>query len=203
MFNDLTTNFADIMHHPGKIYPSVLAIALIATAVVVVLHLILALLGGRAPKPRKRFNIWEKLIYLGALVSVAVLGVTSFYTVLRFGGMHGWWLFAHMFGAGTMTGVLPLLALTWCGASRFGRLTQRQLEESYLPRFFWIPRVMFWLFLLAGLVVMLTMLVSMLPLFGSEGLEILLDIHRYAGLLAVVTLFIHFYCVLLQRAQLR
>ena len=80
---------------------------------------------------------------------------------------------------------------------------QRQLEESYLPRFFWIPRVMFWLFLLSGCVVMLTMLVSMLPLFGSEGLEILLDIHRYAGLLAVVTLLIHFYSVLLQRAQLR
>ena len=47
------------------------------------------------------------------------------------------------------------------------------------------------------------MLVSMLPLFGTDGLESLLDIHRYAGLLAVVTLFMHFYCVLLQRAQLR
>ncbi len=203
MFNDLTTNLADIMHHPGKVFPSLLAVTLIATAAMVVVHLILALLGGRAPKPRKRFNIWEKLVYLGALVSVAMLGVTSFYTVLRFGGMHGWWLFAHMFGAGALTGVLPLLALTWCGASRFGRLTQRQLEESYLPRFFWIPRVMFWLFLLAGFVVLLTMLVSMLPLFGTEGMEILLDIHRYAGLLAVVTLFIHFYCVLLQRVQLR
>jgi hypothetical protein len=203
MFNNLTTNWADIMHHPGKIFPSVLAMALIATAVVIVLHLILALLGGRAPKARKRFNIWEKLVYLGALVSVGVLGVTSFYTVLRFGGMHRWWLFVHMFGAGAMTGILPLLALTWCGASRFGRPTQRQVEEGYLPRFFWIPRVMFWLFLLAGLVVMLTMLVSMLPVFGSDGLEVLLDIHRYAGLLAVVALLIHFYCVLLQRAQLR
>ena len=62
---------------------------------------------------------------------------------------------------------------------------------------------MFWLFLLAGFTVLITMLVSMLPIFGTDGLNILLDIHRYAGLLAVVTLFIHFYCVLLQRAQLR
>ena len=62
---------------------------------------------------------------------------------------------------------------------------------------------MFWVFLCAGLIAMLTMLVSMLPLFGSDGLEVLADIHRYAGLLAVITLFIHFYCVLLQRAQLR
>jgi cytochrome b subunit of formate dehydrogenase len=108
-----------------------------------------------------------------------------------------------MFGAGAMTGMLPLLALTWCGASRFGRVPEQRTETTVLPRFFWIPRVMFWIFLLAGFVVLVTMLVSMLPLFGSEGLEILLDLHRYAGLLAVVTLFIHFYCVLLQRAQLR
>ena len=62
---------------------------------------------------------------------------------------------------------------------------------------------MFWLFLLAGLVLILTTMVSMLPLFGSEGLEVLLNLHRYAGLLAVVALVIHLYCVLLQRAQLR
>jgi cytochrome b subunit of formate dehydrogenase len=203
MLNDLTANFSDILHHPGKIYPTLLAAALGGTAVMVFLHLLLALLGGRAAKPRHRFNIWEKLVYLGALVSVAVLGITSFYTVLRFGGMHGWWLFAHMFGAGALTGVLPLLALTWCAANRFGRMTEQQREEPVWPRFFWIPRVMFWLFLLAGFTVLITMLVSMLPIFGTDGLKILLDIHRYAGLLAVVTLLIHFYCVLLQRLQLR
>jgi hypothetical protein len=203
MSDNLTTRFTELLQHPGKVFPAVLVATLIATVGIVVLHLILALIGGRAPRARKRFNLWEKLIYLGTLVSVAVLGVTSFYTVLRFGGMHQWWLFAHMFGAGAMTGVLPLLALTWCGASRFGRVSEQHAEETFLPRFFWIPRVMFWMFLLAGFVVMVTMLVSMLPLFGSDGLEILLDIHRYAGLLAVVTLFIHFYCVLLQRAQLR
>ena len=205
MLNDLIVNFnfSDILHHPGRIFSPLLAVALAATAVIVILHLILALLGGRAAKPRKRFNIWEKLVYLGALVSVAVLGITSFFTVLRFGGMHGWWLFAHMFGAGALTGVLPLLALTWCGANRFERMTRQQRDEAVWPRFFWIPRVMFWLFLLAGFTVLITMLVSMLPLFGTDGLNVLLDIHRYAGLLAVVALFIHFYCVLLQRVQLR
>ncbi len=203
MFNDLTTKLADILHHPGRIFPAVVAIVLIATAAVVILHLLMALLGGRAAKQRQRFNLWEKLVYLGALVSVAALAITSFYTVLRFGGMHGWWLFAHMFGAGAMTGVLPLLALTWCGAHCCCGATHRPADEAEPLRFFWIPRVMFWLFLLAGLVLILTTMVSMLPLFGSEGLEVLLDLHRYAGLLAVVALAIHLYCVLLQRAQLR
>jgi hypothetical protein len=203
MLNNVPASLANLLEHPGKVYPTVVAVTLIAVIVVIILHLILALLGGRAPRARKRFNWWEKLVYLGALASVSVLGVTSFYTVLRFGGMHGWWLFAHMFGAGALTAVLPLAALTWCGASRFGQSGPQAGDAAYVPRFFWLPRVMFWLFLVAGLGVMLTMLVSMLPLFGTEGLEILLDIHRYAGLLAVVALLIHFYCVLLQRAQLR
>ncbi len=203
MLDNLMTWLTELLQHPGKIYPDLLSVTLIATGVVLALHLVLALLGGRAPRARKRFNWWERLVYLGTLVSVSVLAVTSFYTVLRFGGMHGWWLFAHMFGAGAMTGVLPLLALTWCRASRFGRVPEPPGDATGLPQFFWVPRVMFWLFLLAGFLVMATMLVSMLTWFGSEGLEILLDIHRYAGLLAVVALAVHFYCVLLQRVQLR
>jgi hypothetical protein len=196
-------NLADFVHHPGQFFPAIMAVALIAAVILVVVHLFLAVVGGRAPRARKRFNIWEKLVYLATLVSVAILGVTSFYTVFRFGGMHGWWLFAHMFGAGAMTGVLPLVALTWCGANRFGRAPQSGDEEAPLPRFFGTARVLFWLFLLAGFIVMITMLVSMLPIFGSDGLRVLLDIHRYAGLLAVVTLFLHLYCVLLQCLQLR
>ena len=62
---------------------------------------------------------------------------------------------------------------------------------------------MFWLLLFSGLAVCLTMLLSMLPLFGTDGLEILLDIHRYAGLLAVVALVVHLYCMIIQRARLR
>ncbi len=203
MLNDLPAALANLMEHPGSVFPTIMTMTLVAAVILIVLHLVLALLGGRAPRARKRFNWWEKLVYLGALGSVTVLAVTSFYTVLRFGGMHGWWLFVHMFGAGALTAVLPLAALTWCGASRFGRVGLATSDDAYLPRFFWLPRVMFWLFLAAGLVVLLTMLVSMLPLYGSEGLAILLDLHRYAGLLAVVALAIHFYCVLLQRAQLR
>ncbi|MHB0955876.1 MAG: hypothetical protein ACYC6N_17090 [Pirellulaceae bacterium] len=201
MFNDLAKNFPEILHHPGKIYAPLLAIVLAATVVIIVVHLVLTLLRRRTSTPHRRFSIWEKLVYLGTLVSVAVLGITSFYTVLQFGAMHGWWLFVHMFGAGALTAMLPLLALTWCGANRFGGSRARERDDA--PRFFWIPRVMFWLFLLAGFAVMITTLISMLPVFGTDGLHILLDIHRYAGLLAVVTLLIHFYCVLLQRAQLR
>ena len=203
MFADLTSKLSDLLKHPGEAFSSVLTVVLLATVGLVLLHLVLALMGGRASRPRRRLNLWERLVYLGALVSVAGLGLTSFYSVLAYGAMSGWWLFAHMFGAGAMTGVLPLLAITWAGPSRFGLGPATDEEDTYAARFFWIPKLLFWLFLTSGLAVILTMLLSMLPIFGTDGLHVLLDIHRYAGLMAVVVLTLHFYCVLLQRARLR
>ncbi len=203
MFADLSTNISDLLLHPGKAFPTVLSVVLLATGGVILLHLVLALIGGKATKRRRRLNLWERLVYLGTLLGVAVLAVTSFYSVLSLGAMSGWWLFVHMFGAGTMVAVLPLLAINWAGPSRFGKDRAGENEETYAPRFFWIPKLMFWLFLLSGLTVVVTMLLSMLPLFGTDGLHSLLDLHRYAGLMAVVTLAVHFYCLLLQRVQLR
>ncbi len=199
---DLNAQLLDLLQHPGKAFPSIVAIVLAVTAGVIVLHLVLALIGGRATRPRRRLNLWERLVYLGALVSVATLGFTAFFTILRFGSMRGWWLFAHMFGAGALVALLPLLAINWAGPCRFGSGSAND-EETYATRFFWIPKLMFWLFLLSSLTVILTILLSMLPIFGTDGLHILLDIHRYAGLMAVVVLTIHFYCILLQRARLR
>ncbi len=101
-----------------------------------------------------------------------------------------------------MVGLLPLLAINWAGPSRFGSDSGTE-EETYAPRFFWVPRLLFWFILAGGLIVILTMLVSMLPVFGTDGLLVLLDIHRYAGLMTFVVLALHCYCLLLQRSRLR
>jgi hypothetical protein len=203
MFADLASFFSDLAAHPGEVFPSVLLFILVATAILIVLHFVLSLLGRRAQRPRSSWNLWEKLVYLGILVSVGVLGGTSFFAVLRYGVLDGWLLFAHMFGAGAFTAVLPLVAITWCESSRLGREDQESQEAEVAPRFFWFPRLMFWVLLASGLVVTMTMLLSMLPLFGTDGLHQLLDVHRYAGLVAVVAALLHLYSVVLQRVGMR
>lgn len=204
MMAKLTTLADQLLHHPGEAFKSILPYVLIATAAFIVLHLVLSLLGGRASRQRRGWGWFASLVYLATVVSVTILGVTSFYSVIRFGVLDGWWLFAHMFGAGAFVFVLPVLAITWGLANRFGRRAVTE-EESRGgdARFFWLPKLMYWLLLVSGLAVCLTMLLSMLPLFGTEGLEILLDIHRYTGLLVVVALVIHLYCMIIQRARLR
>ena len=182
--------------HGGEDFRKILPYTLLAALVLIVLHLIIFRSGREAAG---RLNLWDKLVYLVALGSVAVLGVTSFGAMMRFGVLEGWPLFAHMFGAGAFVTVLPLLALTWCGANRFGGASRPQSTQDASPPFFWFSKLMYWTIIAGGLVVTMTMLLSMLPLYGTDGLRYLLDIHRWSGLVVVVAAIFHFYSVVRRR----
>ena len=164
------------------IFLGILPLALLGVLVVALVHLIWVVVRRRGAVPRSSWGWWACLVYLGTLASVAVLGITSFAAMIRFGILGGWWLFFHMFGAGVFTFVLPLLAVTWCEANRFGRPPQPAGAEGQEQpaRFLRLAKSMFWVILVAGLIVIGTMILSMLPVFGTEGLTLLLDIHRYA-----------------------
>jgi len=203
MFAEMSTLIENVAAHPGEAFREILPYALLGAVVLVALHFVLSLFGRPAVVAKARWNLWEILVYLATVGSVALLGVTAFFAVMRFGALEGWILFAHMFGAGAFVVVLPILAITWCEANRFGSGRVRDGEETTAPRFFWVPKVMFWIVLTSGLAVTMTMLLSMLPLFGTDGQHCLLDIHRYSGLVVVVAIIVHFYTVMLQRFGVR
>ncbi len=154
--------------------------------------ILLASLGrSRAAQPKSHWSPWEKLLYLLTLVSVAILAGTSFGSLLWFGEFRGWSLFAHMLGAGMFVFTLPVLAITWFEPGRFGTGRdddQGQSQPGPLER---IPALLFWIVLTGGLIVSLTMLLSMLPLMGTDGLGKLLDLHYWSGLVVAVALAIH------------
>jgi len=184
----------------AQTFVGILPYALLGVLVAVVVHLVLTLARRRAAVSRAPWGWWDWLVYLATLASVAVLGGTSLVAVIRFGILDGWWLFIHMFGAGVFTVVLPILALTWCEANRCDCPARPAGDEGQQPtRFSCLAKTMFWIILAAGLVVTGTMLLSMLPLFGTHGLELLLDLHRYAGLAVVAAMILHLYATLLPR----
>jgi hypothetical protein len=203
MFAQLPLQIADVTKHTGEAFREILPWALMGGVVLIILHLGLCVVRRRPAAVRARGNWWERLVYLGLLASVVVLGVTAFVGMLRYEALAGWLLFVHMFGAGLFVGVLPVLALTWCGANRFECRRSCEGEPAPASRFFWCPKVMFWIILASGLVVTATMLFSMLPLMGTAGLEWLLDLHRYSGLIVVLATGFHLYGWLLQGVKLR
>ena len=214
MFAELTEFIDRLAHHPGHVYAELIPFILIGTAAVIALHFALVLITKPAsPQRGPRWNLWEKLIYFALLICVVDLAVTAFFSVLRFGSMGGWFLFVHMFGSGALVALLPLLAMTWAESNRFGRgkdsarskkpSKARAGASGDAPRFLWLSKLSFWIILASGLVTVMTMLLSMLPLFDTEGLHGLLDIHRYSGLLLVVATMFHLYGVFLRRLGLR
>lgn len=181
--------------HAGETFRTILPYGLLAGAAIVVLHLV-ASRFGKAAGPRKPLRWWESLVYLGVVAIIAWLGLTSFVAVYRAGAIGGWWLFAHMCGAGAMVGALPVLALMWADANRFQLGVAADSETAASQQFLGLAKVAFWTILISGLVVSGTMIVSMLPWLGTNGQQLMLDVHRYAGLVCVVAAGLHLYAVL-------
>ncbi len=74
---------ADVsLAEPPRFY-RLLGIVLIATAALIVLHLLLTGLRSAQRGTRPAWSVWQRLVYLGTVLSVAVLGITAFYAVLR------------------------------------------------------------------------------------------------------------------------
>lgn len=109
--------------------------------------------------------------YLLMLLGAAGLAVTGLGWLL-FGkaAITGWVLMAHVAGAPLFAVGLALVALTWAG--RAGG---------------WL----FWLVVAGGLVVLLTGVVPMTPLCGTDGQRMLASLHLYSAIVLTVVLALH------------
>jgi cytochrome b subunit of formate dehydrogenase len=95
--------------------------------------------------------------------------------------MTHWVLMLHVTAAPVFGLGLAAVALTWADLCRKGST----------PRLGSAARVLFWIILVCGLVVMLTGVTPMLPLFGTDGQHLLYLTHRYAGIALAVAILLH------------
>ncbi|MFA6563911.1 MAG: hypothetical protein WCV00_18565 [Verrucomicrobiia bacterium] len=121
-----------------------------------------------AGKTSVRFPVLDKLLTLVMGLSLAVLALTGFYAVLLGHELTGYLLVCHTGTGGAFAGSLALLAVL------------RAEAESCCCK------CLFWTLLIGGMGVVLTAVVMMQPWFGTHGQEVLVELHRYSSLLAVV-----------------
>ena len=120
------------------------------------------------------------LAMLVGLVALAVTGVGTF--VLGKAPMTHWVLMAHASAAPLFAIGLAVVALTWSDRHHFGRAAACQSA---------CVKTVFWFILASGLVVILSGVVPMTPLFGTQGQHTLYLIHRYAGMLCLAAVGLH------------
>jgi len=156
-------------------------------------------------------GVLRKLVYLLALLCFLVLAITSFYPVLVLReSIHGYWLMLHATFAPVFAICLAVLAVMWAGNCCFNKSDwpwlQRILERvTPVKRVGEEPsnkcpglgqKITFWLIIVLALPVILSVVLSMFPFFGTDGQEFLLNLHRYSALLLALAAIVHTYLVI-------
>jgi len=184
-------------------------------AVLILAHLFLVHVPRRrraAPVTHQStsYNWWERLLHLALTLSFLALAVSSLVPVCRGQAMTGWLLLGHVAIGGVFAGSLAAMALTWANSHRLvggdaGWLTARGgwFGKTLAPagQFNPLQKALYWLILALGLAVILSAALSMVALLDQDGLAVLMDIHRYAGLAMVAVVAAHAYHTLLAKGN--
>lgn len=136
----------------------------------------------------------RKLVYLLAMLATLVLILTGFGPVVFGSRLGGWLLMIHATFAGVFVFCMAFLAVTWANA--FVCKMQSRTSDCGCPRETCLRKAGFWMLVLLTLPISLTMVLSMYPIFGTHGQEMLLWIHRYCTLCFVMVAIAQTYLVI-------
>lgn len=172
----------------------------ILDALRILLYLGKQFLPGQKPSLN---SISRKLIYLLALFSLLILSVTGFYQPLVHGkSISGYWMMLHSTFSPVFAVCLAALAAMWsrnCLLDKnywpwLQKLLRRQApNRAAVEKYELVLKLAFWLIILLALSVILSIVSSMFPVFGTAGLKFLLNVHRYSALLLVLLAIVHTY----------
>ena len=150
--------------------------------------------------------VLKRLVYLLALLCFVVLVITGFYPVLVHGEhLSGYLLMVHATFAPVLAGCLAVLALVWADRCRFDKsdwprpqklLQQEPTNKQTGTKHQLWQKICFWLIIVSALPVILSIVLGMFLLFGTQGQEFLLDLHRYSALLLAVVAVVHTYLII-------
>lgn len=155
-------------------------------------------------------GVLRKLVYLLALLCFVILAITGFYPTLVLGEhISGYLLMIHATFAPIFAICLAVLAVMWARRCRFTRsdwpgfqrfvqrvtLTKNASEQAYNENSGIGQKISFWLIIFLALPLILSIVLSMFPYFGTYWQELLLDIHRYTALIFALVAIVHTYLV--------
>ena len=155
----------------------------------------------RAMKPGNALGVLRGFFYLLTLALFFILAITGFVPVVLFGGhLTGVLLLVHATAAPLFALSLTLVSLLWAHRQRFSEgnwdtvrvLTDRKPVDPDRSQEV-VGKVCFWLILFSSLPLILSIILGLFPLFGTEGQETLVLLHGFSALLFTVTAIIHTY----------
>jgi cytochrome b subunit of formate dehydrogenase len=158
---------------------------------------------------------FRKLVYLVTLFCFLVLAITGFYPTLVLGEhISGYLIMLHATFAPIFAICIAILAVMWAGNCRFNNKDwpwfQRIIEHITLTKSTEQPqsketclgqKISFWLIIFLTLPLALSIVLSMLPYFGTGWQDLFLFIHRYIALIFALVVIVHTHLIV--RAQIK
>ncbi len=159
-------------------------------------------------------GVLKKLAYLVALVCFLVLALTGFWPVLVRGEhISGYLMMIHATFAPVFALCLAILGVTWAGAYRFTaddgpwlakllrRTTRLRVAVADKPARWSVfaCKATFWLLLFLALPLILSIVISMFHILGTNWQYFAMAAHRWTGLVFAVVAVIHTYLAIRTR----
>ena len=153
---------------------------------------------NKLEREKEKFNYLRKLFYMTTILLFLILAITGFSPALLLGShLSGALLIIHVTIAPLFAVSLMLFVLFQALRQQFDEadfktaqsLIKKKTVDPNQSHHFW-NKVYFWIFSIISLPAILSMVVSMYPIFGTEGQITLLGIHQYSVLaLAIIVAF--------------
>ena len=158
--------------------------------------------------PEQKLGMAEKIckcVFMLGLLSFAVLAITGFGPLFFGHRLEGYLLMVHVTFAPVFIGCVAVIAILSAGKYAFSRndvqmLSSRCLETNV--KGCWLTdsgigaKAGFWALLVVSLPVTLTMVLSMMPLFGTKGQAFLFEAHRWCALVFSLVAMIEVYMLI-------
>ena len=196
-------------------YQKISIIAFLIILAGIVLHRLVSpshkKLKRKSTKKLSIVGVLRILVYLLALLCFVVLAVTGFYPTLVLGEhISGYLVMVHATFAPIFAVCLAVLAVMWASRCRFvysdwpwfERFVQRvtsvksSSEEAPSNSSGLGQKMAFWLIIFLALPLILSIVLSMFPLFGTHWQELLLSTHRYTALVFALVVIVHTYLLI-------
>ena len=142
------------------------------------------------------FSGLRKLVALGTLACFAVLLVTGFYPKLILKEtLSGYLLMIHASAAPPFAACVAAAAILWADKRRLdknylpwlNKLLKREPKSTEAPRPGELSlKVAFWVVMILAIPLIMSIVLSMLPLFGTHMQEVMADLHRYTALVVAL-----------------
>lgn len=146
--------------------------------------IVFAATRSKGKRPTLNGPALATLFGLLTLLSTLLLTASGFKaTLLDNALMTGFPLLAHVTAGSIFVIALTLWALFRAESQKIALAADKETAPTNDN----LRALLWWTFAISGLLTALSILASMIPLFGAHGLESLLDVHRWAALILVVS----------------